>query len=297
VLDPDTGNTLTATIDVDTLGAKSILNRAGAALSTGDITANKPITICYDGTQYIIQGDGGGGGGSGDVVGPASAVDSAVALWDTTTGKLLKGTASAGTSGQALLSNGTGVSPSFQTLTRVTEVEYQVSPNSVGGANGTGPNLSPLGTFGGVTYVVPTLSANSNPGRGYMTLPVAVSGTNYTGFLMQVILPKKWQSGSDTKIRFYANTGGTTGNRTYEVATSCVGVGENIDGTLTFNANQTVVTNMATGSVLYESEISPLDMTGCAAGEYLFIKVARPDTVAGVLQLRKIVLEYVESLI
>jgi hypothetical protein len=61
VLDPDTANTLTATIDVDTLGAKSILNRAGAALSTGDITANKPITICYDGTQYIVQGDGGGG--------------------------------------------------------------------------------------------------------------------------------------------------------------------------------------------------------------------------------------------
>lgn len=61
VLNPDTANTLTATINVDTLGAKSILNRAGAALATGDITANKPISICYDGTQYIIQGDGGGG--------------------------------------------------------------------------------------------------------------------------------------------------------------------------------------------------------------------------------------------
>jgi hypothetical protein len=33
---------------------------------------------------------GGGGGGTGDVVGPASSTDSAVALWDGATGKLLK---------------------------------------------------------------------------------------------------------------------------------------------------------------------------------------------------------------
>lgn len=64
VLDADTANTGTASLNVDTLGAKSILNRAGSALADGDITANKPITICYDGTQFIIQGDGGAGGSS-----------------------------------------------------------------------------------------------------------------------------------------------------------------------------------------------------------------------------------------
>lgn len=66
VLNPDTANTLTATLNVDALGAKSILNRTGGALSTGDIPA-KPITLCYDGTNYIIQGDGGGSGGGGTV--------------------------------------------------------------------------------------------------------------------------------------------------------------------------------------------------------------------------------------
>jgi hypothetical protein len=35
-------------------------------------------------------GSGGGGGGSGDVVGPASSTNNGVALWDGTTGKLLK---------------------------------------------------------------------------------------------------------------------------------------------------------------------------------------------------------------
>ena len=63
VLDADTANTGAATVNVDSLGAKSILNRAGSALANGDITANKPITICYDGTQFIIQGDGGAGAG------------------------------------------------------------------------------------------------------------------------------------------------------------------------------------------------------------------------------------------
>lgn len=60
VLDGDTANTGTATINLCTLGAKSILNRAGGALNDGDITANKPIFLGYDGTQFDILGDGGG---------------------------------------------------------------------------------------------------------------------------------------------------------------------------------------------------------------------------------------------
>lgn len=63
VLNPDTANTGAATVNVDALGAKSILTRTGGALSTGDITANAPITLCYDGTSYVIQGDGGTGTG------------------------------------------------------------------------------------------------------------------------------------------------------------------------------------------------------------------------------------------
>ena len=60
VLDADAANTGAATVNIDSLGVKSILRRNGDALSDGDITANKPITICYDNTQFIIQGDGGG---------------------------------------------------------------------------------------------------------------------------------------------------------------------------------------------------------------------------------------------
>jgi hypothetical protein len=64
VLDADTSNTGTATLNVDSLGAKDILSHTGGALANSDISANKPKTLCYDGTQFIIQGDGGAAGGS-----------------------------------------------------------------------------------------------------------------------------------------------------------------------------------------------------------------------------------------
>ncbi len=67
--------------------------------------SDNPLASTLTGTEIVpgIQGGvdvqmtaqdiadlGGGGGGSGDVVGPASAVDGTVALYDGTTGKLLK---------------------------------------------------------------------------------------------------------------------------------------------------------------------------------------------------------------
>ncbi len=66
VLNADTASTASggSTVNIDSLGAKSILRRNGDALQDGDITANKPIGICYDGTQFIIQGDGGGSSGA-----------------------------------------------------------------------------------------------------------------------------------------------------------------------------------------------------------------------------------------
>ncbi len=167
---------------------------------------------------------------------------------------------------------------------------YQASPINFGGTSGSAPEFSALGTFGGVTHIAPTLTSNTNPSRGYLVLPVAVSGTNYSGFAIQETLPTNWDSNQPTRIRFFANSAGT-GNRTYQVATSCVAPGSAIDGALTWNANQDVVVNMPTASVLVVTEIT-LTMTGCAAGNYLFVKVARPDTVAGSIQLRKVEIDW-----
>lgn len=56
LLNPDTANTGAATINVDALGAKSILAPNGGALANVDIPANKTVQICYDGTQFLLMG-------------------------------------------------------------------------------------------------------------------------------------------------------------------------------------------------------------------------------------------------
>jgi hypothetical protein len=227
VLNPDTANTLTATVNVDTLGAKSILNRAGAALSTGDITANVPITVCYDGTQYIIQGDGGG---------------------------------SAAT-------------------TRLSTYQFNVAMTNSTGTAQFADHFAALGTYGGTTYIAPTFSATSNPAKAYAVFAPAVSSTNYTGGLFYWILPSTWRSANDTKIKVFVTTSSPGGDKTIQVATSCASDGDNVNNTPTFNADQTVVIAASSVGPQYSGEIT-LDMTGCTAGDTLFMKLARSDTGA-----------------
>ena len=61
------------------------INIPGVTPTTGQV-----ITKTETGLTWSTPSAGGGGGGSGDVVGPASATDGAVALFDGATGKLLK---------------------------------------------------------------------------------------------------------------------------------------------------------------------------------------------------------------
>jgi hypothetical protein len=58
-LNANFANVTTATLNVDTLGAKSILSRSGGALTAGDIQVDKPVTLIYDGTSFILQSGGG----------------------------------------------------------------------------------------------------------------------------------------------------------------------------------------------------------------------------------------------
>lgn len=54
---PDTANTGAATLNVNSLGAKTIkkfANGTAVDLSTGDIAANQPVGVMYDGTDMIL---------------------------------------------------------------------------------------------------------------------------------------------------------------------------------------------------------------------------------------------------
>lgn len=61
----------------------------GDLYSDTDATTRGRLNLCESTNTWAIVGPA-SGGGSGDVVGPSSAVDGNVALFDTTTGKLLK---------------------------------------------------------------------------------------------------------------------------------------------------------------------------------------------------------------
>lgn len=56
VIDPDTTNTGASTLNIDALGAKSILGPTGAALQPGDLMAGKSSLLCYDGVEWLKQG-------------------------------------------------------------------------------------------------------------------------------------------------------------------------------------------------------------------------------------------------
>ncbi len=54
-----TQNTGTVTINVNGLGAKSVLKSNGLALASGNLKANSVYTIRYNGSNFILQGEGG----------------------------------------------------------------------------------------------------------------------------------------------------------------------------------------------------------------------------------------------
>ena len=54
-------NTGASTININALGAKSIVDSKGNALTSGKLKANSIYTLRYNGTNFILQGEGGSG--------------------------------------------------------------------------------------------------------------------------------------------------------------------------------------------------------------------------------------------
>lgn len=50
---PGNSNTSSSSINVNALGAKAIVNGAGANVSSGEIVAGRPLTVVYDGTAFV----------------------------------------------------------------------------------------------------------------------------------------------------------------------------------------------------------------------------------------------------
>jgi len=69
---------------------KVIVNTSTGGVGLPEQTGNSGKFLKTDGINLVWDTVGGGGGGSGDVIGPSSATDNAIARFDSTTGKLIQ---------------------------------------------------------------------------------------------------------------------------------------------------------------------------------------------------------------
>jgi len=222
-----TGNAATATSATSATTATNLAGGAAnrvpyqSASGTTTFVAAPTVTNSYlkwNGTALGWDTVSGGGGGSGDVVGPASATDNQIVLFDSTTGKLIKaatttgllkastgviaaavsGTdyapATSGSANQLLASNGSG---GFTNLTTGTGVVTALGVNT-GSSGAFIVNGGALGTplSGTVTNLTGTASININgtvgattPSTGAFTTLSASSTVSGTGFSTYLASP------------------------------------------------------------------------------------------------------------
>lgn len=221
------GNAATATSATSATTATNLAGGAAnrvpyqSASGTTTFVAAPTVTNSYlkwNGTALGWDTVSGGGGGSGDVVGPASATDNQIALFNSTTGKLIKaatttgllkastgviaaavsGTdyapATSGSANQLLASNGTG---GFTNLTTGTGVVTALGVNT-GSSGAFVVNGGALGTplSGTVTNLTGTASININgtvgattPNTGAFTTLSASSTVSGSGFSTYLASP------------------------------------------------------------------------------------------------------------
>lgn len=111
------------------------------------------------------------------------------------------------------------------------------------------------------------------------------------GFSAQTafLLPADWSGNVDAKIIW--KTSATSGNAKFSLSTICTAVGATETDDPSFNTASTVTTAAAgTANRLQTSSISSLIVTGCAAGEFLHLKLFRDgndgsDTLSAALDV------------
>jgi hypothetical protein len=163
-------------------GQLLIGNTTGNTLAKTTLTAGSGITITNGSGAITIASSG----GSGDVAGPASSTDNAIARFDSTTGKLIQNsTATLGDSGEAVFATGT-FGASSGGVTTVTAIGNTLS-NIVIGDPSTASSSSGIQFKGGSSTTNWVISGNGNVNSGIEITPsTTVNGTTFNAPVVKV---------------------------------------------------------------------------------------------------------------
>jgi hypothetical protein len=139
------------------------------------------------------------------------------------------------------------------------------------------------GSTAASAYDLPTSNAPSKSCQGssphrYGVLDFADGATALTANV-RALLPSDWTATGGVDIKYIWSSGSTSTNSVvWTVQTSCVADGEDIANP-SYNAGQTVAdANNAAANTRNSASISGITMTGCSAGESLFLKIGRDPT-------------------
>jgi hypothetical protein len=242
-------NTSATTLSISGHAAKAVVTGVSTALTANTILAGQYVCVTYSAANDNFQMQtsvGGGGGGTGDVVGPASALDNEVVVFDSTTGKLVKrgtgctlasstitctggfiagdGTKTSGSVFSELTANGSNYSALFARDSLAADSCYFL-PSAVGSS---GQVLSDSGTTAVTTETVPKtcrilswvasgsggldLSTTGHcfflDGCVYPAASISTFATNANvTYMVQVIIPATVKRGA---AKIYVYDGGTS---------------------------------------------------------------------------------------
>lgn len=265
------GNTGAATVNISSLGTKTVKKVSGGAiadLASGDIVTGQALLLQYDGTflQLLSQAATGGAGATGPT-GPAGA-----------TGP----TGTAGAAGATGAQGATG--PTGTGATGPTGPTGPQGPTGAQGPTGSGGGSSvpPFVTYIGANCSFGAPATNwSLPVSSYPDL-VCNANTNRTNGVIEFdaneyaetsgsYLTSAWASTVD--VVFGWRSVATSGGATWGIALSCAGDGLTFDPAYSTNST---VTDTAAGTTTLGNDATITGITlpaACGAGKVLFAKV------------------------
>jgi hypothetical protein len=173
--------------------------------------------------------------------------------------------------------NGWWVSELYNSLTKTIQVDAALCNNATAY-----PGLD-LPTANAPT---PTCLTGGNTQQG--VLDYADGADSSAQF--SLMLPTGWVLGIDADVYWLVTASGGSNAVKWTLATGCGATGETYNST--FNAAQTVTTNVLANDLLTKSSQASITTTGCAAGEEMHVKIGRDttDTFTGTARLKKVVL-------